>query len=132
MSSQDEQIAQRKANLRALGALGVEVYPRSFERRHTVSELVEAHGSHSHDELEASRPETVTAGRIVAMRTFGKANFLAISDGRARIQIYVRQDSLPALDFQLFKLLDFGDWIGAEGRVFRTKTNELTIWASRL
>ena len=51
---------------------------------------------------------------------------------RARIQIYIRQDSLPPLDFQIFKLLDFGDWIGVEGRLFRTKTNELTIWASRL
>ena len=59
-------------------------------------------------------------------------HFLAISDGRARIQIYIRQDSLPALDFQIFQLLDFGDWIGVEGRLFRTRTNELTIWASRL
>ena len=50
----------------------------------------------------------------------------------AKIQIYIRQDSLPPLDFQIFKLLDFGDWIGVEGRLFRTKTNELTIWASRL
>ena len=55
-----------------------------------------------------------------------------LSDGLAKIQVYVRQDSLPALDFQIFKLLDFGDWIGVSGRLFRTKTNELTIWASRL
>src|SRR5207248_5787937 len=46
--------------------------------------------------------------------------------------VYIRQDAVPALDFQIFKLLDFGDWIGIEGRLFRTKTNELTIWASRL
>ena len=45
---------------------------------------------------------------------------------------YVRQDSLPERDFKIFKLLDFGDWIGVEGRLFRTKTNELTIWASQL
>ena len=55
-----------------------------------------------------------------------------LSDGRAKIQVYIRQDSLPELDFKIFKLLDFGDWVGVEGRVFRTKTNELTIWASRL
>ena len=73
-----------------------------------------------------------TAQADDAIRAFGKANFLVISDGRAKIQVYVRQDSLPPLDFQTFKLLDFGDWIGAEGRLFRTKTNELTIWASRL
>jgi lysyl-tRNA synthetase, class II len=132
MSSQDEQIAQRRSNLEQLEKLGVEIYPHRFDRRHTVAELVAAHGTKTHDDLEAERPETVTSGRILAVRSFGKANFLAISDGVARIQIYIRQDSLPALDFQIFKLLDFGDWVGVEGRLFRTKTNELTIWASRL
>jgi lysyl-tRNA synthetase class 2 len=132
MSSQDEQIAQRRSNLQQLEQLGIDVYPRRFDRRHTVSDLVAAHGSKGHDELEAERPETGTSGRILAIRSFGKANFLAISDGSAKIQIYIRQDSLPPLDFQIFKLLDFGDWIGVEGRLFRTKTNELTIWASRL
>jgi lysyl-tRNA synthetase class 2 len=132
VSSQDEQIEQRRANLAALSRLGVEAYPRKFERRHTVADLVAAHGHRTHDELEAEHAHTVTSGRILAMRTFGKANFLAISDGRSRIQIYIRQDSLPPLDFDVFKLLDFGDWVGVEGRLFRTKTNELTIWASRL
>src|SRR3954453_10522312 len=132
MSSQEEQIAQRKANLEEIARLGIAPYPNRFDRRNTVTELVDAHGTTSHDGLEAERPETVTSGRILAIRSFGKANFLEITDGRARIQVYIRQDSLPALDFQLFKLLDFGDWVGVEGRLFRTKTNELTIWASRL
>jgi lysyl-tRNA synthetase class 2 len=132
MSSQEEQIEQRRANLAELEKLGVEVYPRKFDRRQTVAELVQAHGGTSHDDLEAERPQTVTSGRILAIRSFGKANFLAISDGAAKIQIYIRQDSLPPLDFQIFTLLDFGDWIGVEGRLFRTRTNELTIWASRL
>src|SRR5262245_43986333 len=132
MTSEEEQFEQRKANLESLKALGVEAYPHKFERRHTISELVAAHGAQSHDELEQIRPETVTSGRILAIRSFGKANFLAVSDGHARIQIYIRQDSLPTRDFDIFKLLDFGDWIGVEGRLFRTKTNELTIWASRL
>jgi len=75
---------------------------------------------------------TVTAGLILAIRAFGKANFLVLSDGHAKIQAYVRQDALPELDFKIYKLLDFGDWVGVEGRLFRTKTNELTVWASRL
>ena len=50
----------------------------------------------------------------------------------ARIQVYIRQDALPERDFQIFKLLDFGDCVGVDGHLFRTKTNELTIWASRL
>src|SRR5579862_4078828 len=132
MSSEDEQIAQRRANLDEIGRLGVEIYPRTFERRHTIAELVDAYGSRSHDELEGERIETITAGRILAIRAFGKANFLVLSDGHARIQVYIRQDSMPELDFKIFRLLDFGDWVGVEGRLFRTKTNELTIWASRL
>src|SRR3954453_13810021 len=132
MSSQEEQIAQRKANLEEIARLGIAPYPNRFDRRNTVTELVDAHGAKSHDELEAERPETTTSGRILAIRSFGKANFLAITDGRARIQVYIRQDSMPEVDFKLFKLLDFGDWVGVEGRLFRTKTNELTIWASRL
>jgi lysyl-tRNA synthetase, class II len=132
MSSEDEQTAQRRMNLEELAKLGVEVYPRRFERRHTVTALVDAFGARSHDELEAERVPTVTSGRILAIRSFGKANFLVITDGRAKIQVYVRQDSMPELDFKIFKLLDFGDWVGVEGRLFRTKTNELTVWASRL
>jgi lysyl-tRNA synthetase class 2 len=132
MSSQEEQLEQRRQNLEALGRLGVEMYPRRFDRRHTVTELVDQYGERTRDQLDAERIETTTSGRILAIRSFGKANFLVLSDGHATIQVYVRQDALPPLDFQVFKLLDFGDWIGAEGRLFRTKTNEFTIWASRL
>jgi lysyl-tRNA synthetase, class II len=130
--SLEEQIQQRRANLDELAKLGVEIYPRTFERRHTVSELVDQYGSRTHDELEAEQVATVTSGRILAIRAFGKANFLVISDGRSKIQVYARQDALPELDFKIYKLLDFGDWVGVDGRLFRTKTNELTIWASRV
>jgi lysyl-tRNA synthetase class 2 len=132
MSSQEEQIQQRRANLDELGRLGIEIYPRTFARRHTISALVDAFGARTHDELEADRVETVTAGRLLAIRAFGKANFLVLSDGLAKIQVYIRQDSVPELDFRIYKLLDFGDWVGVEGRLFRTKTDELTIWASRI
>ena len=129
---ESDQIVQRRANLAELEKLGVSAYPRKFDRTHTIHRLVEEHGGKSVAELEASRVDTRAAGRILAIRSFGKANFLAISDGQARIQVYIRQDSLPALDFQVFKLLDFGDFAGVEGHLFRTKTNELTIWATRL
>ncbi len=132
MTSQEEQLEQRRANLEALAKLGIEIYPRKFERTHTVSELVDRFGGRTHDELEAEHIQTITSGRILAIRSFGKASFLVITDGRARIQVYIRQDSLPELDFRIFKLLDFGDWTGVEGRLFRTRTNEFTIWASRL
>jgi lysyl-tRNA synthetase, class II len=132
MTSQEEQIQQRRANLEAIAALGVEVYPQLFARRETVTDLVRDYGERPREALDAERIETVTSGRILAIRSFGKASFLVLSDGRARVQVYVRQDSLPSIDFQIFRHLDFGDWIGVEGHLFRTKTNEFTIWASRL
>jgi len=132
MSSEEELIEQRRRNLAELVRLGVDVYPRLFERTHTISQLVDAYGSRTHDELEGEHVQTTTAGRILAIRAFGKANFLVLSDGREKIQVYIRQDSVPELDFKIYKLLDFGDWVGVEGRLFRTKTNEFTIWASRL
>jgi lysyl-tRNA synthetase, class II len=132
MASEEEQIAQRRANMAELARLGVDLYPHKFEATETVSDLVGAHGARTAEQLEQERPHTVTAGRIVGIRSFGKANFLVMSDGRQRIQAYVRQDSVSERDFLILKLLDFGDQIGVEGRLFRTKTNELTIHASRL
>ena len=125
-------LLQRRANFEELQRLGIDPYPVAFARTHSVSELVDAFSSRSGEALEAEQQTARTAGRILAIRSFGKANFLVISDGRARIQIYLRKDSLPERDFAIFKLLDFGDFVGVDGRLFRTKTNELTIWASRL
>ena len=132
MSSEDEQIQQRRANLAKLGEMGVSAYPHRFDRNATVSELVRAHGQKTGPELEGTRVDTITSGRILGIRSFGKANFLVLSDGRSRIQVYIRKDSLSERDFEIFRLLDFGDMVGVEGHLFRTKTNELTIWASRV
>jgi lysyl-tRNA synthetase, class II len=132
MAQDTDQLVQRRANLAELMRLGVEPYPNRFPRSESVATLVETYGGKGHDELEALGARTATSGRILMIRSFGKANFLVISDGRARIQIYVRQDSLSEREFQVYTLLDFGDVVGVEGRLFRTRTGELTIWASRL
>ena len=132
MASLEEQLAQRRSNLDEIAKLGVDVYPRRFDRTHTISELSAAYSERTHDELEAEKIPATTSGRILGMRSFGKANFLVISDGLKTIQVYIRQDSVPELDFKIFKLLDFGDFIGIEGRLFRTKTNEFSIWGARV
>jgi lysyl-tRNA synthetase class 2 len=129
---ESDQVVQRRANLEELKKLGVDPYPRRVDVDATIDAIVAEHGNRTTEELEAAQIRTRTAGRILAIRSFGKANFLVISDGRARIQVYVKQDALSERDFKIFKLLDFGDWIGVEGRLFRTRTNELTIWASKL
>ena len=132
MPQEPELQQQRRANLEELRKLGIDVYPRTFARTDTIEALVAAHGEQTAQALEAAQIHTVTSGRILAIRSFGKANFLVLSDGRARVQVYVRHDSVPARDFQVFKLLDLGDFVGVDGRLFRTRTNEFSIWASSL
>jgi lysyl-tRNA synthetase class 2 len=129
---ESDQLRQRRANFEELQRLGVPAYPHAFTRTNTIAELVEAHGGKTGEALESGRVEPTTAGRVLAIRSFGKANFLVISDGRAKIQVYIRKDALSERDFAVFKLLDFGDFVGVEGHLFRTRTNELTIWATKL
>jgi lysyl-tRNA synthetase, class II len=132
MPQEPELLAQRRSNLDALAALGVDLYPRQFVRTDTIEALVGAHGQEPKEALEAAKIATTTSGRILAIRSFGKANFLVLSDGRERLQVYVRQDSVSELEFKILKLLDLGDFVGVSGHLFRTKTNEFSIWATSL
>jgi len=131
-TEESDQVVQRRANLEALKQLGVDPYPRRFEGTTPISQLVSEHGAKTSEELGTAKVTTRIAGRILAIRTFGKAGFLQLSDGRERVQVYVRQDSVPALDFSVFRLLDLGDWVGVEGYLFRTKTNEFSVHVSSL
>src|ERR1700752_4455623 len=131
-SHESDQVAQRRANFQALQRLGINPYPHAFARTHTIKDLVAGYCAKSADELTAERVETRTAGRILAIRSFGKATFLGLSDGESQIQVYIRQDSVSERDFAMLKLLDFGDFVGVEGYLFRTRTNELTIHVAKL
>jgi lysyl-tRNA synthetase class 2 len=121
--------AQRKAKLASLAELGVDPYPHRFDASTTIGELIRAYSDRSGQELDAEPIAARVAGRVLGIRSFGKALFLVVSDGASRVQVYVRPDSLPSRDYQIVKLLDVGDLIGIEGRLFRTKTNEFSIWA---
>lgn len=129
---ENDQLVQRRANLAAVVALGVSPYPQSFRCTETVSALVAAHGETSGEVLETAQPRTTTAGRVLIIRSFGKARFLVISDGVSRLQVYVRKDALSERDFAIASQLDIGDHVGVEGRLFRTRTDELSVWAGRL
>ncbi|MCC7043401.1 MAG: lysine--tRNA ligase [Acidobacteria bacterium] len=132
MSNEKEQAAQRQAKLDELMGLGVAPYPSQFGRTSDISTLVTRYSPFSSAELETERPEVSVAGRILGMRNFGKASFLVLSDGRERVQVYVRADGVDPQSLEIFRRLDLGDHIGVEGRVFRTKTNELSVWAARI
>ncbi|RUA03936.1 MAG: lysine--tRNA ligase, partial [Candidatus Neomarinimicrobiota bacterium] len=129
---ENAQLVERRANLAALVELGVPAYPHRFDCTDTPSAIVAAHGDTSGADLDTAQIKTVTAGRVLIVRSFGKARFLVISDGVSRLQVYVRQDTLSERDFKIAALLDIGDLIGVDGRLFRTRTNELTVWAARI
>jgi lysyl-tRNA synthetase class 2 len=133
MSTDDsDQVVQRRANLKELTELGVDPYPRRFEGGVPIATLVAEHGHKTGPELEAPRITTRVAGRILAIRGFGKAGFLQLSDGQARVQVYVRQDAVSEHEYKIFKLLDLGDWVGIEGYLFRTRTNEFSVHVTNL
>jgi lysyl-tRNA synthetase class 2 len=132
MSNEKEQAAQRQAKLDELIGLGVPPYPSLFGRTSDISTLVERYGPLSGEQLETERPDVTVAGRILGVRNFGKASFFVLSDGRARVQVYVRADGVDGRSLEIVGRLDLGDHIGVEGRVFRTKTNELSVWAARI
>ena len=72
------------------------------------------------------------AGRMVSYRLMGKAGFAHLQGNGKRLQIYVRKDAVGEAGFALFHLLDLGDSIGVRGHLFRTKTNELSVWVEQL
>lgn len=128
----DEQSNVRLDKLKKLEELGIDIYPYSFEKSHDFKELITQFKDSSNQELEAAGIIVKIAGRVIAVRKMGKSAFLHLFDGEAKLQIYIRKDMVPKEDFQVFKLLDIGDIIGAEGKLFRTKTNELTVLVSKV
>jgi lysyl-tRNA synthetase, class II len=127
-----DQFQQRQKKLEQIKALGCQAFPHEFRWTDTPSALVETFGETPGAELEAQRRAVRVAGRIVSLRLMGKAGFAHLQGGGKRIQIYVKLDAVGERGFQLFQLLDLGDTIGVAGRLFRTKTNELSIWVEEI
>src|SRR5215469_13322828 len=127
-----EQFEQRLKKIEQIRALGHDPYPREFRWTDTPAGLVEKFGAATAPELEADKREVRSAGRIVSIRLMGKAGFAHLQGAGKRIQIYVKRDAVGEKGFQLFHLLDLGDSIGVRGHLFRTKTNELSIWVDEI
>jgi lysyl-tRNA synthetase, class II len=125
-----EQIRIQK--LQQIKALGFDPYPTYYRYTHSLAGVVNQFFSKTAEELEHGKYKVRVAGRILTNRPFGKAGFITLSDGEGQLQVYAKKDQLPEQDFQLYKLLDIGDFIGVEGVLFRTKTGELTVLAGEL
>ncbi len=125
--SQSDLVQNRRENLKRIEALGIPVSPVHFPITATVSEISAGYRDRSGEELEAQKVAVTTAGRVLALRTAGKAGFLDLSDGRSRLQVYLRREAVGDAAFELYRALDLGDWLGVDGELFRTRTGELSV-----
>jgi len=127
-----DQFEQRQKKLQQIQALGHDPFPREFRWTDSPAALVERYADALGPQLETDKRELHVAGRLVSYRLMGKAGFAHLQGGGKRIQIYVKKDIVGEKGFRLFHLLDLGDSIGVRGHLFRTKTNELSIWVEEL
>jgi lysyl-tRNA synthetase class 2 len=119
-------IEQRRAKLSDWRQSG-KSFPTDFRRDSLADELLKKYHDKTESELEANPLFVKVAGRMMTRRLMGKASFTHIQDVSGRIQLYLRQDDLGDLQYDVFKQWDLGDIIGVEGHLFKTKTGELSI-----
>jgi lysyl-tRNA synthetase, class II len=128
-TTEREILAQRQRKAEALRALDVNPFGNGFAPRHVAADLAARYGDQPADEIAKEPGEWSIAGRCLAIRSFGKAAFLRVRDRSGEIQVWVKKDKVGERAFEIFKLLDVGDVIAAEGPATRTKTGELTVEA---
>lgn len=126
----DQELA-RHEKMERLAAEGIDLYPHKVEVTHTVYEVVSQFASLEHEELEEKKVRVIVAGRILSIRRMGRATFFHLSDSRARLQVYLREDVIKPRPYQIFSLIDIGDMLAVEGVLFKTKTGELTVLAEK-
>ncbi|MCS6971536.1 MAG: lysine--tRNA ligase [Leptospiraceae bacterium] len=125
--------AQRLQKLQAIRQRGIDPYPVRFAGKEDIAQLrIEHFGKDNDRTPPADAAAVTTAGRVVAIRDMGKAQFLELQDATGKIQIYASNKTLNEDEYFLLRQLDLGDIVGVTGRPFRTKTGEPTIEASRL
>jgi len=132
MSLEAEHIRQREEKLKAIAEKGIPIYPHKYHFTHTVGQILDELSEKSAEELEEMKVRVRIAGRLIAIRSHGKASFGHISGSGGKLQIYVRKDRVGDDQYDLYKLLDIGDLIGVEGEMARTRTGELTIFVERI
>ncbi|HEX6825676.1 MAG TPA: amino acid--tRNA ligase-related protein, partial [Nitrospiraceae bacterium] len=132
MDELNEQQQQRIKKLDALREAGIAPYGTRFDVKDRAGQLIALHAEKAKEVLEEEKISCTFAGRIVALRRFGKAGFAVLQDGSDRLQVYLKKDHLSEQGYRIAELLDLGDWIGVTGILFRTKTNEFTVDVGQL
>ena len=125
-ADENQIIAERRAKLKAIREKGI-AFPNKFQRDDLAADLLERYEERDRDSLDLNPVVVKVAGRMMLKRVMGKASFATIQDVSGSIQLYIT-DSYPGKEQHAeFKHFDTGDIIGAEGVLFKTKTDELTV-----
>src|SRR5208337_3696463 len=128
----NELLNVRLEKISDLKAAGIDLYPNDIKPQNTTAEILARFGNSDGEALAKLTYSFSIAGRLMAVRNFGKAAFIKIQDYKGQIQGYVAKNILSAEAYFVFKKLDIGDIIYISGKLFRTKTGELTIEAQDL
>ncbi|MFH1510141.1 MAG: OB-fold nucleic acid binding domain-containing protein, partial [Candidatus Woesearchaeota archaeon] len=130
MEEEHRLVKERMRKLEEIRALGVEPFPYSFHKSDHAAAVLARHKDLQPE--EKTEDNVSVAGRIMTMRRMGKATFLHIQDESGRLQLYLRADDIGEKSYSLVRLLDIGDIIGAGGKVFCTKTGEVSVAVQEL
>lgn len=122
MTDRPDIIQHRYDKLDEFIKAGIDPFPYRYRRTHLSSKIKK-----DFETLQASEEVVSAAGRIISIRSHGKSSFAHIFDRGGKIQIYVRSNEVGEDKYRLFKLFDIGDFIGIEGKIFKTRTGEITI-----
>jgi lysyl-tRNA synthetase class 2 len=117
----------RRAKLVALRTAGVDPYPPRVGARESIESLREQFAERDAAELAADPPHAAVAGRVIALRSFGKLVFATLLENGERLQISAKKAELPPELFEFVKRLDVGDFVRVAGPVWRTQSGELTV-----
>ena len=129
--SLNEQMIERRNKLKVLRDQG-QAYPNRFKRDAYAKDLMDAYGQEENEKLETLNQVFSLAGRMMTKRLMGKASFIHVQDMTGQMQVYLRKDDLPENVYESFKHWDLGDIVGIRGKLFKTKTGELSIKASEI
>jgi len=122
--------AARLERLEALRKSGIDPYPARVGAREPIADVRARFDHRDAESLEADPGEVAVAGRVTAVRSFGKLLFLDLVENGAKIQVSVKRQEVPPELFQLVKRFDVADFVRAAGPVWRTRTGELTVDAA--
>ena len=135
-ADENQLIAERREKLKALREAhrngGAPAFPNDFKPADHAQKLHHHHGPRSAEELEAEGATARVGGRMMLKRVMGKASFITLQDQTGRIQVYVTRDAVGEETYAAFKHWDLGDIVGAEGKVFKTRTGELSLHATSI